>query len=147
MTPLTPIHNSVQHAHEHAATEKTSNVSIYELLLLLVTIGVAAFAAAFIVPDWLTDISATWSGEKPRIYWYLGRSTAFVSFFWLWVSMLFGLLMSNRITRIWPSGPTAYELHQHASLLGLIFAVFHVLVLMGSRFLHYDLLVGHLARA
>ena len=48
--------------------------------------------------------------------------------------------MSNRITRIWPSGPTAYELHQHASLLGLIFAVFHALVLMGSRFLHYDLL-------
>ena len=140
MTPLTPIHNSVQHAHEQAAAEKTSNASIYELLLLLVTIGVAAFAAAFIVPDWLTDISATWSGEKPRIYWYLGRSTAFVSFFWLWVSMLFGLLMSNRITRIWPSGPTAYELHQHASLLGLIFAVFHALVLMGSRFLHYDLL-------
>lgn len=121
-------------------TLEASKMSFADTLMLFTAIGIAIFAAMFIVPDWLSGVSFTWTGEKPRIYWYLGRSSAFVSFLWLWLSMLMGLLMTNRLARIWPSGPTAFAVHQFASILGLAFAIFHAFVLMGSRFLHYDVI-------
>jgi predicted ferric reductase len=49
--------------------------------------------------------------------------------------MVFGLLITNRLARVWPGGPTAFELHQHASLLGLALAVFHALILLGDRYI------------
>jgi predicted ferric reductase len=57
----------------------------------------------------------------------------------LWLSMAMGLLITNRMARIWPGGPTAFDLHQHASLMGLGFAVFHALVLLGDRYVGYTL--------
>jgi len=129
-----PIANATNQPFE------TPKMSLSDMLILFTAVGVAVLAAMFIVPDWLTGVSFTWTGEKPRIYWYLGRSSAFVSFIWLWLSMLMGLMMTNRLARVWPGGPTAFGIHQFASILGLAFAIFHAFVLMGSRFLHYDVL-------
>ena len=58
----------------------------------------------------------------------------------MWLSMVFGLLITNRLARLWPGGPTAFDLHQYASLLGLGFIVFHALVLMGDRYINYNLM-------
>jgi predicted ferric reductase len=43
------------------------------------------------------------------------------------------------MARIWPGGPIAFDLHQFASLIGLAFAFFHALILMGDKYINYDL--------
>lgn len=98
-----------------------------------------AFAAIVALPAWLPGLSTSLLGAEPKAYWYLSRSSAFVAYILLWLSMVFGLLMTNRLARVWPGGPTAFDLHQHASLLGLAFALFHALILLGDRYIQATL--------
>jgi len=71
--------------------------------------------------------------------WYLSRASAFAAYVLLWWSMILGLSMTNRLARVWPGGPTAGDLHEHASLLGLAFAMLHGLVLLGDHYIGYTL--------
>lgn len=71
--------------------------------------------------------------------WYLSRASAFVAYVLLWWSMILGLSMTNRLARLWPGGPAAADLHEHASLLGLGFALVHALVLLGDSYIGYTL--------
>jgi predicted ferric reductase len=50
-----------------------------------------------------------------------------------------GLLITNKMARVWPGGPTALDLHQHTSLLGLGFGLFHGLILLGDHYIGYTL--------
>jgi len=74
-----------------------------------------------------------------HIYWYLSRAAGFAAFGLLWLSMVYGLLITNRMARMWPGGPTAFDLHQFTSLLALVFTGFHMLVLLGDSYLSYSL--------
>ncbi len=107
------------------------------LLLLAVTLG--AFAAAIVLPNWLPGLSQSLLGTEPKAYWYLSRASALVAYGLLWLSMAAGLLISNKLARLWPGGPVAFDLHQFTSLLGLAFALFHALILMGDKYINYNL--------
>lgn len=74
-----------------------------------------------------------------HVYWYLSRTSGFVGFALLWLSMVYGLLMTNRMAKAWPGGPAAYDLHQFTSLLALMFTGFHMLVLLGDAYMGYAL--------
>jgi predicted ferric reductase len=74
-----------------------------------------------------------------NVYWYLSRSSAMVGFVLLWASMALGISITNKLARFWPGAPTAFDLHQYVSLLGLGFAVVHVLSLLGDTYIGYDL--------
>src|SRR5581483_1549195 len=71
--------------------------------------------------------------------WYLSRASAFAAYVLLWWSMVLGLTLTNKLARIWPGGPTANDLHEHASLLGLVFGMLHALVLLGDSYIGYTL--------
>lgn len=105
------------------------------LLTLLLGAALGAFAAVIILPAWLPGLSASLLGSEPKAYWYLSRSSAVAAYGLLWLSMVFGLMMTNRMARLWPGGPGAFDLHQHTSLLGLAFAIFHALILLGDRYI------------
>jgi len=106
-------------------------------MLLAVTAG--AFAAAFALPLWLPGLSASLLGSQPKAYWYLSRASGLVAYGLLWLSMVLGLIITNKLARVWPGGPTAFDLHQHTSLLCLAFGLFHGLILMGDRYTNYTL--------
>jgi predicted ferric reductase len=74
-----------------------------------------------------------------HMYWYLSRAGGFVAFGLLWLSMVYGLLMTNRMARVWPGGPAAFDLHQFTSLLALVFTGFHMLILLGDSYSGYTL--------
>jgi len=114
-------------------------VPLYTVLLMLLAIAAGVFAAVVALPHWLPGLSASLLGPEPKVYWYLSRSSAVVAYLLLWVSMATGLAISNRLARIWPGGPIAFDLHQHTSLLGLGFALFHALILMGDHYINYSL--------
>ena len=104
------------------------------LLALLIGVALGAGVAAIALPAWLPGLSNSLLSAEPRAYWHLARSSALVAYLLLWLSMLFGLLMTSRMARLWPGGPQAFDLHQHTSLLGLAFAIFHAIILLGDRY-------------
>ncbi|MDH5607084.1 MAG: ferric reductase-like transmembrane domain-containing protein [Anaerolineae bacterium] len=108
------------------------------ILLLLAVIG-GVFLAVVALPSLLPNLSNSLFGSEPKVFWYLSRSSALVAYGILWFSMAFGLLVSNKMARVWPGGPTAVDLHQYTSLLGLVFALFHALILMGDKYIAYSL--------
>ena len=107
-------------------------------LLLLASLGGVA-AAVFVLPYWLPGLSASLVGAEAHGYWFLSRASAWVAFGLLWMSLVFGLLITNRLARLWPGGPTAFDLHQYVSLLALAFALFHALILRGDPYIGYSL--------
>jgi predicted ferric reductase len=109
------------------------------LLLLLFAVAAGAFAAVIALPTWLPSLSESLLGPEPKAYWRLSRSSAMVAFWLLWLALALGLTITNRLARLWPGGPVAFDLHQHFSLLGLAFALFHALILTGDRYIGYSL--------
>lgn len=109
------------------------------------TIGVIALSAAggtllaVSLPNLMPGLAASLLGPEPKAYWYLSRSTAFVAYGLLWLAMALGLMMTNKLARLWPGGPLAFDLHEHASILGLAFGLFHSLILLGDRYANYSL--------
>ncbi len=110
------------------------------LTLGLICSGVAAGALAGVIalPGWLPALNASIQALDPKAFWYLSRASGFAAFGLLWLSMVFGLLITNRMARLWPGGFTAFDLHQYASLLGLGLTVFHALILLGDHYINYS---------
>src|SRR5690349_14593712 len=102
-------------------------------IVILVAVGISLAGQA----GGLAALSAALLG--PQSAWYLSRASAFVAYVLLWWSMVLGLSITNRLARVWPGGPTAGDLHEHASLLGLGFALLHALVLLADQYIGYTL--------
>jgi predicted ferric reductase len=123
---------------ENEFTKSSLSIETFRLIILAMIIGL--WAAFFILPAWLPDLTASLGGESPKVYWYLSRATAFVSLSILGVSMALGLGLSNKLARFWPGAPAAFAIHEYVSLLGLSFALFHALILLGDRYIHFTVL-------
>ncbi len=106
-------------------------------LLILVAAGLGTLAVLSALQVWLPGLGQSLSGPQPKAYWDLARSSGIVAYLLMWLSVVFGLVITNRMARVWPGGPTAFDLHQFTSLLGLAFAVFHGLVLLGDQYVKY----------
>lgn len=91
--------------------------------------GVALLALGDLVPA----IAASLSTPQPKTWWYLSRASGLVSYALMSCSMLLGLLLSTRLGKTWPGGATAFELHQHTSLLAIAVGAIHALVLLGDQ--------------
>ncbi len=120
--------------------EYESSVNIQTFLMFLVAMTVGLLVAVLILPSWLPNMSFSLGGDTPKAYWYLSRATAFVSLSLLWLSMALGLGITNKMARLWPGAPAAFALHEYVSLLGLAFAVFHAVVILGDHYINFTLL-------
>ncbi len=109
------------------------------VVTLFLSVALGAFVAVTVLPTWAPGLSLSLFGDAPKAYWYLSRTSAFVAFGLLWASTALGAIITNRMARIWPGGPTAFDLHQFTSLLGLAVAFFHALILTGDRYIDYSL--------
>ena len=110
-------------------------MTLQSLMLLFISVVMGAIMALVVLPGWLPGLAGSLTGEAPKAYWYLSRGSALVSFVMLWLSMGLGLIISNKLARLWPGGPVAFDVHQYTSLLGLAFALFHALILMGDAYI------------
>jgi len=109
------------------------------VMIFLVT-GIGTIGALLVLQSGLAGLSQSLLGPQPKAFWELARSSGIVAYLLMWMSVAFGLIITNRIARVWPGGPTAFDLHQFASLLGLTFALFHGLILMGDQYINYSML-------
>jgi len=117
--------------------EPTLSLTAFLLLGLALTSG--TLVATKILPGLLPNLANSMLGDEAKVFWFLSRGTALVSYGLLWLSMALGLSITNRMARIWPGGPAAFEIHEYSSLAGLSFGLFHGLILMGDQYIHYNL--------
>jgi len=122
--------------HENDKRALTA-VSIIVLTIMAALVGTLFAVTRY--PAMLPGLANSLLGAEPKAYWYLSRATGLTSFFLLWLSMAMGISITNRMAKVWPGGPTAYELHEFFSLLGIAFALFHGAILMGDRYIHFSL--------
>ena len=95
--------------------------------------------AAVLLPNWLPAITESIFGSDIKVFWYISRGSAVIAYLLLWLSMLLGLMMTNRMTRPWPGPAISNEFHQFISILGLAFVFIHAFILMGDQYIHYTL--------
>ncbi len=115
------------------------SITIRSVLVLLLAIYVGLAAAVYILPIWMPGIANSFNGPSPKAYWYLSRGTGFVALGLLWLSMVLGLGITNKLARIWPGLLPTFATHENISLLGLLFAAFHGLILLGDKYSNYQL--------
>jgi predicted ferric reductase len=126
MPPSSPMDN-----------EYESSVNIQFFLMVMLAMIVGLIAAILLLPTWLPNMATSLTGTDPKVYWYLSRATAFVSLSILWLSMALGLGISNKMARLWPGAPAAFAIHEYTNLLGLAFALFHGLILLGDHYINF----------
>jgi|WetSurMetagenome_2_1015567.scaffolds.fasta_scaffold148540_2 predicted ferric reductase len=108
-------------------------------LLGVMAIVAGLLLSGIILPFILPGLISSLLGPEPKVYWYLSRSSAIISYLMLWASMVFGLLLSSRSAKLWPGGFTANDLHQFLSIAGLTAGLFHGLILMGDHYMNVSL--------
>jgi predicted ferric reductase len=113
--------------------------SLQVLFLGTLAIIFGALVAAVVLPAWLPGLTTSLFGKARQVFWLLSRGTAMVGFILLWISMALGILITNRLAKLWPGGPAAFDLHQYTSLLGIGFGLFHALILLGDQYLRPSL--------
>ena len=117
--------------------ETKTNSQPFTLFLVAAVAGLLIMLP--LLPAWVTNVTYSFSGQSPKIYWYLSRAAGFAALTILWVAMALGLSISNKMARMWPGAPAAFAIHEYVSLLGLAFAMYHALVLMGDHFVDFSL--------
>jgi len=111
--------------HQYDLDNMPPAMNLQSLVLMMVAVVVGTALAIAVLPIWLPGLAHSLLGPNPQIYWFLSRGSAIIAYILLWLSMVLGVMMTNKMARAWPGGPVAYDLHQHTSLLGLAYALFH----------------------
>ena len=117
-----------------------SFLTINSVIISFIAMTLGVTAAVLVLPHWLPGLAASLAGDSPKAFWYISRASAFVAMGFLWASMMLGVGISNKMARLWPGAPAAFALHEYLSLLGLGFAAFHGLILLGDHYINFNLL-------
>jgi predicted ferric reductase len=107
--------------------------------LIMVIVFLGSMATAILLPHWLPGLTSSITEAKPKAFWYLSRGSAITAYLLLWLSMILGTGITNKLSALWPGLPSTIELHEYTSILGLAFGLFHGLILMGDRYIGFNL--------
>lgn len=130
---------NVKKMENNAETEYDSSLTVQGFLVFVLAVFTGLVAAAYVLPFWLPGLASSFIGSNPKAYWYLSRGAGFVALGLLWISMLLGIGVTNKMARLWPGIPPAMAIHEYTGLLGWFFAGFHALILLGDKYSQYSL--------
>ena len=71
-------------------------------------------------------------------YWYMARAGGIVAYLLLWLSTVWGLSLTTKITDGLVSAPIAYGLHEFLSLTAISFTALHAIVMIGDEYLNFN---------
>lgn len=116
--------------------DQTSDKKTFIVLLAIIT---GLLVSALVLPAWLPGLIQSIYGKDVKVFWYISRATAIMSYLILWFSMVWGLLITGRITGRQPGPAGANDLHKFTSIFGLGLGLFHGLLLTADKYLHPQL--------
>ncbi len=107
---------------------------------VILCVGVGG-GLAWLLKPWLDSLGPILDrqfGATPQVYRDISRASGLAAYGLLWLSMAFGILISGKISRLWPGALEAFELHRFCSLLALGATLLHILILIGDPRLGSD---------
>src|SRR5512136_344722 len=90
-------------------------VPLSTAVIVLVITGLVTATVALLFERSLPGLYASIFGPQPQAYWDLARSSGIVAYLLLWLSVVFGLLVTNRMGRNWLGVQNMIDLHQFTS--------------------------------
>ncbi len=72
-------------------------------------------------------------------YWYMARAGGMIAYLLMWFSVVWGLVLSTKVTGKLIPMPLAYGLHEFLSILAVLFAALHAAVLMGDEYIKFNI--------
>ena len=66
-------------ANAHEVNSEESSVNLLTFLSLLMAMVIGLLLAVLVLPVWLPGMASSLSGDAPRAFWYLSRSSAFAA--------------------------------------------------------------------
>jgi predicted ferric reductase len=118
--------------------KKLMNTKPDIILWGLIGCALGTILAVLVLPGWIPALTASITGGT--VYWLLARAGGFVAYGLLWLAVVFGLLMTGKVARHWPGTRQANAIHQSVSVLAVVYTVFHALILLGDRYIGFNLL-------
>ncbi len=74
-----------------------------------------------------------------QAYWYVARAGGVVAYILLWLATCWGIVMSSKVTKGYVNIPAAFALHEYLPILGVVFAAFHAVALLGDTYIGFDI--------
>lgn len=111
--------------------------SMLPILLIGAMLGMAVAYA--IVPIYVDAVVRSLIGDAPKAYWYIARSSGVVAYALVWLSVVWGLLLSTSLGKALGKVANFVDVHRHVSILAVVFSLAHALVLLGDRYIGYTL--------
>jgi predicted ferric reductase len=109
------------------------------IISLVLGLGVGLGVAWFVLPTYLEGMVMSITGDAPKVYWYLSRSAGVVAYLLVWLSVVWGLLLTTTIGKMLGQVAPIVDLHRHLSWLAVTFALVHAIVLLGDQYITYTL--------
>ena len=106
------------------------------LVSLILGVAVGAAFAWFIIPTYLPGMVHSAVGNAPKAYWYLSRSAGVIALVLVWLSVVWGLLLTT-IGKMIGQVASIVDIHRHLSWLTVIFVLVHIFVLLGDKYITY----------
>ncbi len=118
-----------------------SGVAVAIAILLALALAGKLSAVSAIVSTVLIRINRT-LGAAPsadsQVYWYMARVSGVIAYLLLWASVMWGLMLTNKVLKGVLKPLVTFELHQFLSVLSLAFSGFHAFILLGDRYIAFD---------
>ena len=111
--------------------------SVLPILLLGGIIGIAIAYA--VVPLYVDALVRSLIGDSPKAFWYVARSAGVVAYTLVWLSVVWGLLLSTSLGKAIGKVANVVDVHRHVSVLSVVFTLAHALVLLGDRYIGYTI--------
>lgn len=78
------------------------------------------------------------TSETPA-YWYMARIGGIVAYLLLWLSNVWGIVMSSKFAKGFISAPFIYGMHEFLPALALVFTVLHSVILLGDSYINFNI--------
>jgi len=111
--------------------------SVLPVLLIGSVAGIAI--AAVLVPVYVDGLARSLIGDSPKAYWYVAHSAGVVAYALVWLSVVWGLLLSTSLGKTIGKVASFVDVHRHVSVLSVVFTLVHSLVLLGDRYIGYTI--------
>lgn len=138
--PSTPPQSSPREATLSAAILSGAVVAFGALAALALAGRLPIVAGA--VSSMLTQASrflGAPAAADSHLYWYMARSAGVVAYVLLWGSVVWGLMVTNKVLDGVVKPLVTYELHQFLSVAALAFGAFHGFILLGDSWIKFGL--------
>lgn len=117
--------------------ERYSWGSVIRTIVIGIVLGLAI--AWLVIPVYVSVTVTTLFGDAPKAYWYLSRSSGVVAYVLLWLSAVWGLLLTTAIGKALGKVAAIVDLHRHISWLTVVFVLVHAIILLGDRYITYTM--------